>query len=334
MPGAHRSRNRAIDERRFHRWLAARLPAGHEGLLPIGDDAAALRPPAGRVAVLSVDSLVEGTHFLPGAPPGRVGAAAAAVSLSDLAAKGARPAALLLAVVLPPGTPQRWAESVSRGAERMMERFGGRLVGGDTKPGPTRTVVSCVLGWSPARALAPRSGARPGDLLLTTGVVGRGGSAAALLEHRRRPRGRALSAMLEVTPRVAEGVALAPLAHAMLDTSDGIAEASRLLSEASRVRVEVDEARLPLAPGLAAAKVELSERRRRLFYGGDYELLLTLPADRLARAERAVRRVGGRLTVIGRVRAGRDAWLRTGGQLRPMPPAGWQPFAGPRSRAR
>ena len=327
MTGRRASRTKAIDERRFHDWLASELPAGREGLLPLGDDAAAIRPPPGKVAVLSIDSLVEGTHFRPGAPPRRVGAAAAAVSLSDLAAKGAEPAALLLAMIVPVGTSQGWAEDVIRGAARTAERFGMHLVGGDTKPGPVRTVVSSVVGWAREGSLAPRSGARPGDLVATTGSVGRGGVAAARLSMAKRPDPRTLSGMLDVRPRVAEGAALVRWAHAMLDTSDGLAEASRLLADASHVRVEVDEDRLPLTPALRDPNLSAAERRRRTLYGGDYELLLTLPAQGLPAAQRAVRRVGGRLTAIGHVVRGRGAWLGSGGRMRPMPPAGWRPFA-------
>jgi len=327
MARRHAPRAGAIDERGFHDWLVSELPAGRSGLLPLGDDAAALRPPAGKVAVLSIDSLVEGTHFLRNSPPRQIGAAAAAVSLSDLAAKGAEPSALLLAIVLPPGTPQSWAESVARGAERTAARFGMELVGGDTKPGPVRTVVSSVLGWAREGALAPRSGALAGDLLATTGEVGRGGVAAARLGRAKRPDRPTLSAMLEVRPRVREGTVLVRWAHAMLDTSDGLAEASRLLSEASRVRVEVVEEQLPLAPSLRGSSLSTAERRRRAFYGGDYELLLALSPRSFRAAQRAVRRVGGRLTAIGRVAPGRGAWLRIGGRTRPMPPAGWRPFA-------
>jgi thiamine-monophosphate kinase len=332
MVGRRASRSGSIDERRFHHWLARELPAGRSGLLPLGDDAAALRPPAGTVAVLSIDTLVEGTHFLRGSPPKVVGAAAAAVSLSDLAAKGAEPAALLLAVVLPSGTPQSWAESVTRGAERTAARFGMELVGGDTKPGPVRTVVSSVLGWGREGALAPRTGALVGDLLATTGTVGRGGEAAARLGSTKHPDRRALSAMLEVRPRVREGAALVRWAHAMLDTSDGLAEASRLLADASRVRVEVLEVRLPLVASLRRSTLSTSERRRRAFFGGDYELLVALPARSFPAAQRAVRRVGGRLTAIGRVTRGQGAWLQSARGMRPMPPAGWQPFARRKSR--
>lgn len=332
MPAPRRPPAGAIDERGFHRWLAETLPAGRSGLLPLGDDAAALRPRPGRVAVLSIDSLVEGTHFLLGSPPQRVGSAAAAVSLSDLAAKGAEPAALLLAIVLPPGSPSAWAENVTVGAQRTAARFGMLLVGGDTKPGPVRTVVSSVVGWAKVGSLAPRSGARPGDVLATTGYVGRGGAAAARLARTKRPDRRALSAILDVEPRVAEGTRLARWAHAMLDTSDGVAEASRLLADASRVRVEIDEERLPLVAALKDRRLTVAERRRRTFYGGDYELLLALSPRSLPAAERAVLKVGGRLTAIGRAARGRGAWLVVGGRPRPMPAAGWQPFARRRQR--
>jgi thiamine-monophosphate kinase len=332
MPVRRTPRPKAIDERRFHEWLARELPAGHGGLLPLGDDAAAIRPPAGTVAVLSIDSLVEGTHFRAASPPERIGAAAAAVSLSDLAAKGAEPTALLLAIVVPPGTPQSWAEAVARGAERTAQRFGMALVGGDTKPGPVRTVVSSVVGWAREEALAPRSGARPGDVLATTGTVGRGGAAAARLFGMKRPDRQALIEMLDVRPRVAEGITLSRWTHAMLDTSDGLAEAARLLADASRVRVEVDWDRLPLAPSLGDPSLTLAERRRRAFYGGDYELLLALPPRSVRAARAAVRRAGGRLTPIGRVTRGRGAWLTVGSRTRPMPPAGWRPFARRRGR--
>jgi thiamine-monophosphate kinase len=326
MPGRVRHPT-AISEREFHAWLAGHLPAGHEGLLPIGDDAAALRVPKHRVAVLTTDALVEGTHFLPRSPPGRVGAAAAAVNLSDLAAKGAEPAAVLLSLVVPPGTPRAWAAAVVRGAEAMSERHGARVVGGDTKPGPVRTVVGFALGWGRTNALAPRSGARAGDLLVVTGTVGRGGCAAARLRASRRAVRPAFAALLDVRPRVAEGIALVRAAHAMLDTSDGLAEACRLLSASSQKRVVIDEERLPWERELARTARTPARRRSVGFYGGDYELLAAVPPNRTPEIARAVERAGGRLTVVGRVERGRGAWLAAGGREMPMPLPGWRPFA-------
>ena len=326
MPARATRKGPPIREREFHAWLARHLPAGRRGLLPLGDDAAALRPPAGSVAVLTTDSLVEGTHFLPGSPPGRLGSAAVAVSLSDLAAKGARPAAVLLAVIVPPGTPRAWVQALASGAERTAVRYGAELVGGDTKPGPVRTVVSSALGWGHPRRLAPRSGAKEGDVLITTGVVGRGGLAAARLPSRGPPTTGALTALLDVRPRVLEGLRLARWAHAMLDTSDGLAEATRLLAKSSRVRVVVEERRLPLAPGLARLARSPAGRRMLAFFGGDYELLAAVRPSDLRRAEQAVRGVGGRLARIGRVERGSGAWLASAGGMVPMPLPGWVPF--------
>jgi thiamine-monophosphate kinase len=274
--------------------------------------------------VVSTDTLVEGTHFLRRSDPSRIGAAAAGVSLSDVAAKGARPVAILLALVVPVGTPQRWAESVVLGAERLGARFGAHVVGGDTKPGPVRAVASMVLGFGPVGALAPRTGARPGDLVVTTGEVGRGGLAARRLRH--GSDAATLAALLDVRPRVHEGRALGPLAHAMLDTSDGLAESARLLARASRVEVVIDEEEIPYARGLEKIARSPAARRALAFYGGDYELLAALPPKRWAAARRAVERAGGTLTRVGRVGRGRGAWLETEGRRSRMPAAGWQPF--------
>ena len=326
MTARARRRSPPVREREFHERLARTLPAGRTGLLPLGDDATALRPPPGRVAVVSTDTLVEGTHFLRASPPERVGAAATGVSLSDVAAKGAAPDAILLALVLPVGTPRSWAEGVVRGAERFGARFGAHVVGGDTKPGPVRAVVSTVLGWGRAAHLAPRTAARPGDLLVTTGEVGRGGVAAARLAAGGSAHRRAVVDLLDVRPRVKEGIALAPLAHALIDTSDGIAEATRLLARASRVRLVLEEARLPLARGVASVARTPERRRAVAFYGGDYELLAAIAPGAWRRAVTAVRRAGGRLTRVGRVERGSDAWLEVRGERRPMPPPGWQPF--------
>ncbi len=324
-PGAA-GRREPIREREFHEWLARHLPSGRAGLLPIGDDAAALPTPHGRVAVLTTDSMVEGTHFLRGSPPGRVGAASVSVSLSDLAAKGADPAAILLAIIVPPGTPAAWARSLVEGAERCAERFGASVVGGDTKPGPVRSVVSTGVGWGEPGRLAPHTGARVGDVVVTTGTVGRGGIAAAHLADRDLPRSATLAELLDVRPRVREGIALSRWAHAMVDTSDGIAVSSRLIAEASRVRIVIEEARLPLAPGVGRFARDPRRRRAILLFGGDYELLATLPRESVGAATRKVASAGARLTEIGRVERGRGAVLDTGEGRIPMPSPGWHPF--------
>ncbi|MCI4366800.1 MAG: thiamine-phosphate kinase, partial [Thermoplasmata archaeon] len=242
--------NALLDERGFHRWLGRALAGPGRGRLPIGDDCAALPIGGGRVALLTTDALVEWTHFLPRSPPALIGAAAANASLSDLAAKGGTPIALTLDLLVPAETGAAWARGVVQGADRAMRRAGGALVGGDTKVCRTPTVVGTAFGIGRADRLAPRSGARPGDRLGVTGTVGRGGVAYREFTSRGPADRRALSGLLRIDPRLSEGKALVRFAHAVMDTSDGLADAARRISEQSGVEVDVDSDALPLARSL------------------------------------------------------------------------------------
>jgi thiamine-monophosphate kinase len=314
-----------FSERAFHAWLARALPPTPLSVLRLGDDTSATPLGGRRVALLTTDAFSEGTHFLSESPPHALGRAVAGASLSDIAAKGGRPLALLLDLLLPPSTPQRWARAVVRGAAAAARSHGAALVGGDTKPAARRAVVGTVLGIGRSDRLAPRTGARPGDLLVVTGVVGRGGSAAATIRAGAPPSLSDLRRILEIRPRCREGPVLARWAHAMLDTSDGLAESARLVAEASRVEVSVDASRLPLPLELRRIVSE-DARLDAAFYGGDYELLASIPPERWTTLQRSLARIGCPLTVVGAVRRGRGAWLREGSRRRRMPAGGWRPF--------
>lgn len=317
-----------VRERAFHAWLRRRLPSGRRGPLPLGEDVAAIPLGRGHFALLTTDALSEGTHFRRESPPEAIGAATIGASLSDLASKGATPTVALVDLLVPAGTPQQWLERVTQGAERMCGRFGATIVGGDTKPAAGRSVVGTMVGLSQGRHLPGRRSARAGDAVVTTGTVGRGGVAASAL-GRSRATVAELRALLTIEPRVSEGRVLAPRVRAMTDSSDGLAEAARLIADASRARIELTEATLPWAPGLLRRARDPRDRRRLAFYGGDYELVATLPRRQLAAARRGVARVGGSLTEIGRVTRGTGAWLvpESGGAPVPLAPAGWDPFA-------
>jgi thiamine-monophosphate kinase len=313
-----RGRRHPISEREFHRWVRMHLPAGRSGLLPIGDDAAALAVGRNRVILLTSDAFVEDVHFRRSSPPRRIGEAVSAVNLSDLAAKGGRPAAILIDLLMPPGTPTDWARSVLLGAEGMAARYGCHVVGGDTKPSATRTVVGFSMGWSSGKSLPTRRGAEPGDVVVTTGPVGFGGA------HRSDVNGS-----LRVRPRIPEGQRLAPLAHAMTDTSDGIAEAAHLIAKGSRRKIVLVAEALPLHPRLRRRGQSMGQRLYAAFYGGDYELFATMDRSRVPRARAALRPLRCPLTVVGRVEKGQGAWLERGGRLQPLPHAGWRHFRNP-----
>ncbi len=321
-----RRRGPPIAERGFHLWLARQLEGPTRGLLPVGDDVAALPLGGRKVALLTTDALSEGTHFLPDSDPERIGGAAAAVSLSDLASKGGTPVGGLLDLLLPPGTPSRWAEAVVHGADRMGRRYGAPLVGGDTKSAASRSVVGTYFGFGRRDRLAPRHGARPGDWVVVTGAVGAGGRAALALRSA-KVRRAALDRLLEVRPRVAEGQRLVRWAHAMTDTSDGLSAAAHLVAEASRCRLLLEEDWIPWDRELLRRVPKGRDRASVGLYGGDYELFATLRREDAPAARRALRALGTDLTVIGIALTGRGAyWRGEGGRPRPLPPPGWDPF--------
>jgi thiamine-monophosphate kinase len=309
-----RRRSSPLTERAFHEWVRTHLPAGRRGPLPIGDDAAALPVGKSRAVLLSSDALIENVHFRRSTPASVIGEAATAVNLSDIAAKGGRPAAMLVDLLAPPGTPTSWARSVLQGAERMAARFDCHVVGGDTKPSATRTVVGVSVGWVGREPIPTRRGARVGDVVATTGYVGFGGANRSNI-----------TASLRITPRIPEGRLLGPVVNAMTDTSDGVADASHLIAAASHQKIVLVAEQLPLHPDLPGRT--LVQRLRSAFYGGDYELFATLDPERVPSIRSALRRVGSRFTVIGRVEKGRSAWLERDGVERPLPLAGWRHFA-------
>lgn len=332
MTGRGSGSRPAFPERRFHRWLAAFLPPGSTGQLPMGDDVAALKVDGRRSLLLTTDALSEGTHFLRASPPQRIGRAAIHASLSDLASKGGVPLAALLDLLLPPRSPEAWARRVVQGAEAASRSHGFHVVGGDTKPAAGRSVVGTVVGWGGPR-LAPRSGARPGDLLITTGTVGRGGARACRWARSAPSDSGVLAELLEIEPRVTEGQWLVGIGHAMLDTSDGLAEAGRLLGEASGVRIVLEPDRIPYDPLLL--RLDLTPRRQEevAFFGGDYELLAAVPPRAWELASRRPANAAP-FSIVGRVERGRGVVVVRDGRRRDLRSRGWDPFRRTRPRPR
>ncbi len=291
--------------------LSARLGPSGEGL-GIGDDAAAWRPGAGSVVVATTDMLVEGIHFrLDWTSPHDLGWKALAVSLSDLAAMGARPGRGLVSVALLPGQAEL-VEEVYEGIGELARLTGARIVGGDTVRSPGPLVVNvAMLGEAYPDQLLRRDGARPGDLLALTGIVGASAAGLDLLlrddrESLQRPEAaRLLAALHHPEPRLAAGTALAALGlKCAIDVSDGVASEAWHLARSSEVAIEIDMDRLPLAPEAVALLGQSKARGLALSGGEDYQLLFAVSEARLVEVEDALGDDGPPV-VVGRVTGGR-----------------------------
>jgi thiamine-monophosphate kinase len=235
--------------------IAARLPRGGRTVIGIGDDAAVLATPDGRV-VATTDLLVETRHFRRDwSAPADIGGKAAARNLADVAAMGATPVALLVGLATPGDLPVAWAKDLAAGIAAECARTGATVVGGDVSGADTIMLAVTALGDLAGREPVTRAGARPGDLLAVTGVLGHAAAGLALLGAGLAGPAALVTAYRWPRPPYQAGPEAAALgATSMIDVSDGLVADIGHVAQASGVLIDIDTARL--APGadlLAAA---------------------------------------------------------------------------------
>jgi len=283
--------------------IRARATHGRDDVvLGIGDDAALLQPPPGMQLVVAMDTLNDGVHFPPGTEAAQVGWKALAVNLSDLAAMGAEPAWCTLSLSLPDGDPA-WVAGFLDGFLALAALHRVALVGGDTTRGPLSVSVTVHGFADPGRALC-RDGARVGDSVWVSGTLG--GAAGALAQWR---EGRAITPALRERlerplPRIALGRALAGVASACIDVSDGVLADLGHVCAASGVGARLELDALPGADLLRPHFDGDALRALQASGGDDYELCFTVPATKDATVAAAAAATGVTVTRIGTVVAG------------------------------
>lgn len=278
----------------------------------MGDDCALLRPDAGLDLAVTSDMLVEGRHFRAGDEPRALGHKALAVNLSDLAAMGATPRWVTLALALP-AIEEAWLAAFSAGFHALAERYGIDLVGGDTTRGALRTFCITAIGEVPPGLALERSGARPGDDIWVSGELG-----GAALGLSRPEIAEAAKRLHEPQPRVELGERLRKLAHAAIDISDGLAGDVAHILERSGVGATIEYASIPRFAAFRALEDTELEKNCVLSGGDDYELLFTAPREARSEVESLSRELALALTRIGTIHGGDRRLVIQDAQGKPM----------------
>ena len=249
--------------------------ATHEAARGLLDDAALFHG-----LVITHDSIAEGVHFLTDDPPDSVGWKLVAVNMSDLAAKGAIPAAALLSLTI--AGDGAWEQAFIAGLEAACAAFALPLIGGDTIALPDG--APRVLGLTAIGRAGPhvpsRAGGEPGDRLWLIGDIGDAAAGLALLRADPQARGPLVDAYRQPVPLLAAGQALAPHATAMMDVSDGLLLDALSLARASGCAATLDLDAAPLSDAFIGVRGDKLDARLFAATGGDdYALLAALPPD-------------------------------------------------------
>lgn len=298
--------------------ITARLGAGPACLLGPGDDAALVAASDGRV-VASTDVLVEGRHFRRDwSSATDVGHRAAAANLADIAAMGAVPTALLVALVTPPGLDPVWLEELADGLATEAALVGASVVGGDLSAGPAVAIAVTALGDLRGGRAVLRSGARTGDVVAVAGRLGHAAAGYTVLSRGfRSPKLLVEAHRRPIVPYHAGPAAARLGATAMIDVSDGLLADLGHIAEASGVAIDVDRSAfdVPTAMRDAAAALGVDPYTWILGGGDDHALAATFPPLTL---------LNGDWQVVGMVRDGEG--VTVDGEPYGDAPAGWDHF--------
>lgn len=281
--------------------------------LGIGDDCAVLTVPADKQLVVTTDTMVSGVHFLATASPADIAHKLVAVNMSDLAAMGATPAWVSLALTLPE-SDSVWLTQFSDSLFQQLQRFGVSLIGGDTTRGPL-TLTLTAHGLVTKHKTLKRSGSKPGDIIYCSGTIGDANAGLMQLLKGNQAEGLVSAVHRDFlikrhqrpTARVAAGQRLLDIASGCIDLSDGLASDLRHILVASQCGAEIELTQLPLSEALKVAEDKGKWWQHALAGGDDYELLFTVPADKIGALNAIAAELEVPVTAVGKITAGTPA---------------------------
>ncbi len=297
--------------------------------LGIGDDCAVLAPVENQNIVVTTDTLVAGVHFPFDTSPRAIGHKAVAVNLSDIAAMGAKPSWISLALTLPE-VDETWLTEFCEGVFELCEFYNVELIGGDTTQGPL-SITLTAQGLTPQDSYLSRAGAKTGDWLYVTGELG---DAALALQHIdgkvdiEAQFFEVLKHKLDYPkPRILAGQTLREYASAAIDLSDGLIADLGHICQASNVGANVVLDSLPLSNIMRDNLLADDAINLALSGGDDYELLFTVSEDNKVGMETAMSHAGIAVTCIGQLNASQTITTTLNNKPVPINTAGFEHFS-------
>ena len=321
-----------LGERKIIEIIIEKLEKMPGMIIPFGDDASAVEIGGGNVAVIKTDMLVGKVDVPPGMTPWQAARKAVIMNVSDLAAKGAKPIAVLVSLGLPSDYKTNNIEQIGLGLNAGAREYGAYVIGGDTSEASDLTISCMMFGVARKKELTLRSGAKPGDILAVTNWFGK--TAAGLkiiLEGLRVPEQlekELTQSVFMPKARLNEGISLAnsQTATAAIDSSDGLALCLHELSKRSNVGFVLDT--VPIAPEVKqfAELFQLDPNELALYGGEEYELVVTIKPGKWQKARAAVKKAGGELIKIGYATDERQIILKTERGEISIDARGWEHF--------
>jgi len=322
----------ALGERKIIEIIRSRLSLMPKMPIPFGDDVSAYSLGNGELAILKTDMLVDKTDVPSGMTLWQAARKAVVMNISDFAAKGVKPLAILVSLGLSKSLSKKDVEEIGDGLDAGAREYDAYILGGDTGEASDTVISLSVFGVAGKDRVMLRSGAKPGDIVAVTGCFGKTASGLKILlnglDASEEMRRVLVESVLLPHARLDEGLALGQsgVVTASIDSSDGLSWSLYEIRKASNVGFLIST--VPVAKEVEEfARMNNLDPLELVFHGGEeYELVLTIKPMLLKRAKEAIEKVGGKLLPIGKVTAGKRIFLEINGRKRVIEPHGYEHF--------
>jgi thiamine-monophosphate kinase len=300
--------------------------------IPFGDDVSAVDLGKGKAAILKTDMLVDKTDVPKGMSLWQAARKAIIMNVSDFAAKGVQPQAIMVSLGLPTGMTEKDVKQIGDGLNGGAREYGAFIVGGDTNEASDLIISISLYGTASKNTLMLRSGAKPGDIAAVTGTFGKTSAGLKILQQNLEMPEKISKVLTESVlmphARLKEGIALGQTkaVTASIDSSDGLAWSLHEIAKMSNVGFKLDSVPMAKEVESFAKKHGFDPFELALYGGEEYELVLTIKPELWEKAEDAVRKVGGELLRIGHATTEKRVAVTVKGRSQIVEPRGWEHF--------